>query len=146
MLDPTWFVSDFAKKNASNLKKLGVKVVSGVDATNLHKTVDLKDQLFDLVVFMFPHIGGKMKIQKNRDLIKDFAVNIRPFLNFGGSVIVTLAGGQGGTPVDPIQRRYLLLTLHKTQILGVYLCFCYFLLKQMILASRNHVIILLTKS
>ena len=106
MLDPTWFVSDFAKKNVTKLKKLGVKVVSGVDATNLRKSVELEDQLFDLVVFMFPHIGGKMKIQKNRDLIKEFAVNIRPFLNFGGSVIVTLAGGQGGTPVDPIQRRY----------------------------------------
>ena len=114
MLDPTWFVSDFAKKNVTKLKKLGVKVVSGVDATNLRKTVELEDQLFDLVVFMFPHIGGKMKIQKNRDLIKDFAVNIRPFLNFGGSVIVTLAGGQGGTPVDPIQRRYFLLNTYNT--------------------------------
>jgi len=33
-------------------------------------------ELFTRVFFMFPHVGGKSKINLNRDLMKRFAENI----------------------------------------------------------------------
>ena len=99
----TDFVSELARQNAHELEDIGVKVMKNVDATQLHQ--DFKDVQFDQIIFMFPHIGGKMKIQKNRQLIKDFSLNLNAFLAPGGRVVVTLAGGQGGTPFDLVQRR-----------------------------------------
>jgi len=99
------FVSEFAMENASKLARHGVKVLTSVDATNIQHTSELKSVHFDLVFFMFPHIGGKMKIQKNRDLVKNFAINLGASLKPGALVVVGLAGGQGGTPLDTVQRR-----------------------------------------
>ena len=100
------FVSEFAQENAAKLASCsGVQVLTGVDATDLQNTSELASVRFDLVFFMFPHIGGKMKIQRNRDLVRRFAVNLGPSLNHGALVVVGLAGGQGGTPLDTVQRK-----------------------------------------
>jgi len=103
------FVSDFAADNAKKLSECGVTVLTGVDATRLDQTEELakisNSKKFDLIVFMFPHIGGKMKIQKNRQLLKDFASNVSAKLSPNGKVVLALAGGQGGTPFDLVQRR-----------------------------------------
>ena len=55
-----------------------------------------------IVTFTFPHIGGKMKIKKNRELIRNFALSVSE-LN-PSRVLVTLCGGQGGTEYDSVQR------------------------------------------
>ncbi len=95
-------VSELAEDNIKKLQELGAKVVLSVDATALNSYFSDR---FDLVVFMFPHIGGKMKIQKNRDLLRKFGVSAREVLsNKNGRVVVTLCAGQGGTAYDTVAR------------------------------------------
>ncbi len=85
-------VSEKASENAAALKGLGVSVAFGVDATKI-------DGNYDRVVFMFPHVGGKMKIQKNRRLLRHFSASAATAIadSDGGRVVVTLCAGQGGT-------------------------------------------------
>ena len=100
-------VSEFASRNAESLRKRGVNVLLGIDATKSLERNHITCESFDKIVFMFPHIGGKMKIKKNRDLLRDFSKNMVKYLNQRNKdavIIVTLCGGQGGTPFDPIQR------------------------------------------
>ena len=78
-------VSEFAKQNIDSLRQRGVNVYLGIDATKIFVENEEKNKLscksFDKIIFMFPHIGGKMKIKKNRDLIRDFAKNMVNYLN-----------------------------------------------------------------
>ena len=104
-------VSEFAKQNIDSLRQRGVNVYLGIDATKIFEENEEKNKLscksFDKIIFMFPHIGGKMKIKKNRDLIRNFAKNMVNYLNPNNKeavIIISLCGGQGGTPFDPIQR------------------------------------------
>ena len=102
-------VSELAERNIKLLKDQGANVFLGVDATTLHLMKEKCKNFgnFDKIVFMFPHIGGKMKIQKNRELIRNFAESAVPFFNKENShsqVIITLCGGQGGTPSDTVNR------------------------------------------
>ncbi len=98
-------VSDLAASNADSLRRAGAEVMYNVDATRLRQHFERGDK-FDLVVFMFPHVGGKMKIQLNRDLLRSFAASSREVLTLpGGKVAVALCGGQGGTEYDTVQRR-----------------------------------------
>ena len=48
----------------------------------------------------FPFSGGKMKIDKNRELLKQFSLSVSKVLNEQGQVLVTLCDGQGGTNFD----------------------------------------------
>lgn len=89
----------------------GVVVVHGVDATELHSCEILSslDLVFDVVVFNFPHTGGKSKIQENRTLLKNFFVSLScsSLMPSGsGRVWVSLCRGQGGTPGDCPHRGY----------------------------------------
>ena len=64
---------------------------------------------FSQIIFMFPHIGGKMKIHLNRRLLRDFGQSAVSLMGQSSSssesrVIVSLCGGQGGTPKDPVKR------------------------------------------
>ena len=94
-------ISDTAQDNIEALKAKGIEIRLGFDATKM----DVCDiGRFDLVVFMFPHIGGKMKIHKNRHLLKSFGLSAAQVLEDNGKVIVTLCDGQGGTSYDQTHR------------------------------------------
>lgn len=104
-------VSALAKTNIEILTQRGVVVLLGIDATkNFEKScmqLRVSGEYFDKIIFMFPHIGGKMKIKKNRELLSNFAKNVVNYLNplnSNSQVIITLCGGQGGTPFDPVKR------------------------------------------
>ncbi len=76
-----------------------ITLAHGVDATNLTDHVGPAAR-FDLVVWNFPHWGGRGYIQKNRRLLKAFFLSVAPHVASGGEVHVALKAGQGGTPVD----------------------------------------------
>lgn len=84
----------------------GICVLFDVDATKLEKCLALKSKLFDKIIFNFPHVGGKMRIEKNRDLLKSFFVSCQKMIKENGQVLVTLCNGQGGTPMDNPKRRW----------------------------------------
>ena len=97
-------VSELASQNMDRLRQLGVEVMLSVDATRLADRFEAGQ--FDIVVFMFPHVGGKMKIQKNRALLRDFALSCREVLApRTGRAVVALCGGQGGSTFDTVRRR-----------------------------------------
>ncbi len=94
---------DNSENNVAGLESMGIKVMLGVDATKLEDIFE--PDKFDKVIFMFPHVGGKMKIQLNRDLLKRFSLSVAKVLNpERGQVFVALCNGQGGTPFDSKQR------------------------------------------
>ncbi|XP_078049932.1 ferredoxin-fold anticodon-binding domain-containing protein 1 isoform X2 [Augochlora pura] len=97
---------DVGKKNIEYLLHNGVRVLLGVDATNLKKYPMLATKLFDKIIFNFPHVGGKMRIEKNRELLKQFFVSATELLKSNGQILVTLCNGQGGTSVDNPLRRW----------------------------------------
>lgn len=84
----------------------GIQVLLGVDATKLEEHQYLSLKLFDIVVFNFPHVGGKMRIEKNRDLLRKFFLSVKSVLKNDGKVLVTLCDGQGGTPFDKTLRNW----------------------------------------
>ena len=59
-------VSELADKNATILRALGVTVRFGVNAS---RSSDLMDSSckYSKIVFMFPHVGGKMQMLKPID-------------------------------------------------------------------------------
>lgn len=84
----------------------GTCVLFDVDATKLEECLALKSKLFDKIIFNFPHVGGKMRIEKNRDLIRNFFISSQKMIKENGQVLVTLCNGQGGTPMDNPKRRW----------------------------------------
>lgn len=56
-------------------------MVFGVDCTRLEECACLRDSLFDLVVFNFPHCGRKNGVKKNRDLLKNFFLRYNNILS-----------------------------------------------------------------
>ena len=55
-------VSDLAAKNAANLRALGVTVRFNVDAASPSDLSMGNSCKFSSIVFMFPHVGGKMQV------------------------------------------------------------------------------------
>ena len=95
--------SDFAKENIQALEASGVEIKLDFDATKISEQTE---KCFDVIIFMFPHVGGKMKINKNRELLKQFGISASNILkNNSSQLIITLCDGQGGTPFDKIQRK-----------------------------------------
>lgn len=85
---------------------LGFNVKFGVDATRLSQHAEIENIKFDKIIFNFPHIKGKMKINLNRDLIREFFISSKSVLKKDGSVILALCAGQGGTQFDRNSRKW----------------------------------------
>ncbi|XP_029177291.1 mitochondrial ribosome-associated GTPase 2 isoform X2 [Nylanderia fulva] len=94
------------KENVNYLRSNGICVLFDVDATKLEECLALKSKLFDKIIFNFPHIGGKMRIEKNRELLKNFFLSSEKMIKENGQILVTLCNGQGGTPMDKPKRRW----------------------------------------
>lgn len=84
----------------------GISLLFNVDATKLEECSSLKYKMFDKIIFNFPHTGGKMRIERNRELLKNFFVSSEKMIKRNGQILVTLCNGQGGTPVDEPKRRW----------------------------------------
>lgn len=61
---------------------------------------------FSHVIYNFPHVGGKMKIHKNRQLLRDFFQSACKIIRMDGFIITTLCSGQAGIPLDNVTRRF----------------------------------------
>eukprot|EP00088_Acartia_fossae_P044688 TRINITY_DN4759_c0_g1_i1.p1 TRINITY_DN4759_c0_g1~~TRINITY_DN4759_c0_g1_i1.p1 ORF type:complete len:341 (-),score=10.65 TRINITY_DN4759_c0_g1_i1:110-1132(-) len=97
--------TEVRSRNISYLQEHGVKVLHCVDATKIHENPFLRGQAFTKVVFMFPHVGGKMKIHLNRELLQGIFESSQHVLDTEGILIITLCAGQGGTPYETKIRR-----------------------------------------
>ena len=91
---------DLKRSNAEYLREQGCHVLEGVDAEKLTLDPRLSGLSFSRIIFMFPHVGGKMKINRNRALLHNVISSCRQMIEEDGEVVITLARGQGGTPAE----------------------------------------------
>ena len=111
------------EENKSFLLSRGCRVLDSLDAAHLEEDWRLSDIFFSKIIFMFPHVGGKMKIDKNRRLLLNIIRSSRKVLSADGEIIITLCKGgnilqsqinyindetrsigQGGTPFELVKR------------------------------------------
>ena len=82
-----------------------VQVIHEVDGTNLAKA--FPSRKFRRIIFNFPHVGGKSKINLARLLLERFFMSAAVHIDAkDGDICVSLCQGQGGTPVDNPARDY----------------------------------------
>ena len=90
---------------------INVTVAHKVDATQLTTSLNTVRSnntnmniplQFDLILFNFPHWGGRGYIQRNRKLLKNFFRSVQEsnILAPQGEIHLALKQGQGGTPID----------------------------------------------
>jgi hypothetical protein len=113
--DPKYITTSCYEEKELALKKYGRECVSqnlfelskhlsdsqilfGIDATRLIEYFPNKK--FSRVIFMFPHVGGKSNIRKNRELIYGFLISSQQVLKNNSAVYIILANGQGGTSFE----------------------------------------------
>lgn len=102
-----YFFFFFLKRTLiSVIPSIGARVLVGVDATKLSDRFSTDSDKFDKIIFNFPHAGGKMKINRNRELLKGFFISAQTLIKSTGLILVSLCNGQGGTPADTPQRRW----------------------------------------
>ncbi|KXG35862.1 hypothetical protein SORBI_3002G240200, partial [Sorghum bicolor] len=84
-----------AESNIMELKRLGARVLHGVDVKTMRLHTDLKNRRFDRVVFNFPHAGFRGReyevhmINSHRELVSSFFSNARHLLGRHGEVHVS---------------------------------------------------------
>lgn len=84
-------LSECARTNAKLLKRAGIKVLHGLDATELHK--NFYSNAFDKVIFQFPHSGsreGINGINANYVLVKKFITSASYILKTDGVILITI--------------------------------------------------------
>ena len=72
--------SEIKQKNLESLQSYGCNTLFGLDATMLHKDPRTMEAKYSDIIFMFPHVGGKMRIEKNRALLLAFLCSCRSSL------------------------------------------------------------------
>lgn len=83
-------LSEYAEFNSKLLKRDGIKVLHGLDATELHK--NFYSNAFDAVIFQFPHSGSREGIDgvnANYVLVKKFIISASYILKRNGVVLIT---------------------------------------------------------
>ncbi|CAG0895452.1 unnamed protein product [Cyprideis torosa] len=102
--------SQLTKENVELVESLKGEVLFDVDACLCASNRHLSHRRFHRILFNFPHVGGKMKIQRNRGLLQGVLQSARTLLvdeegaEESVDILVTLCGGQGGTDLDPTRR------------------------------------------
>jgi hypothetical protein len=88
-----------SRQNVQDSISHGTRVQYGVDGTKLHNN----NQMFDIVLWNFPHIKGKQNIKWNRELLVNFLSSARSCLSVGGIVKMSLCRGQSGLSVKSVE-------------------------------------------
>ncbi len=88
------------------LRSGGVHVGHGVDARQLAQHFEA--ETWERIVFNLPQSPPtprqRNQIQRHRALLRDFCASAASVLSPRGQIWITLLSGQGGTPLDPVQR------------------------------------------
>ena len=96
-----------AAKSIAALSTLGSRVKFGVDARQLASYFGDSSR-WERIVFNLPQAPPEPKkrnqIQRHRALLRDFCSSAASALTPHGQLWISLLAGQGGTPLDPIQR------------------------------------------
>ena len=82
---------EYAQFNAKLLKQAGIKVLYGLDGTELHK--NFHSNTFDTIIFQFPHSGSKEGINgvnANYVLVKKFIISASYSLKRDGVLLITI--------------------------------------------------------
>ena len=89
------------------LTRAGAAVRCGIDARTIAAHYG-EGESFDRIVFNLPQSPpapkARNQIQRHRALLRDFCGSAAAALAPRGQLWITLLAGQGGTPLDPIQR------------------------------------------
>ena len=100
------YLKSYLSATCDYLTETGAEIWFDVDATQLSLHERISFLKFDVIIFNFPHIGGKMKIHLNKALLREFFKSASCQLADNGQILVSLCKGQSGTCYDSAQRKF----------------------------------------